>query len=188
MTADRASATRPQRQSDDPQGVAEADPRELAREQVRRGDARDQRDQAAEPDPLEPDGGHLAAGDGGEQPLAQGGQDVPPAAQLGPGGAGQGHALQQRHHADQLVRTRLLQRQVSGPLRPDVERELGQELGHVQADLQVAGGHVAVARVEQHDLVVAGQQDAVGGQRPVRDPVLVQYAARRPRCSAVRRR
>jgi hypothetical protein len=50
----------------------------------------------------------------------------------------------------------------------------GQQLGHVQAYLQVAGGHVAVAGVEQHDLVVAGQQDTVGGQGPVRDPVIVQ--------------
>ena len=145
--------------------MAEAGPRELAREQVRRGDAGDQRHQAAEPDALEPDRGHLAAGDGGQQPLAQGGQDVPAAAQRRPGGAGQGHALQQRHHGDQLVRPRLLQRQVSGALRSDVEGQLGQQLGHVQAHLQVAGGHVAVARVEQHDLVIAGQQDAVGGQR-----------------------
>ncbi len=121
-------------------------------------------------------GDHLGARDGGEQPLAQGGQHVPAAAQRGPGGAGQGHALQQRHDDDQLVRARLLQRQVSGPLRPDVEGQLGQELGQVQAHLQVAGGHVAVARVEQHHLVIAGQQDAVGGQRPVRDPVLVQHA------------
>ena len=48
---------------------------------------------------------------------------------------------------------------------PTIERELGDELGHVKADLQVAGGHVAVARVEQHDLAVVGEQDAVRGQR-----------------------
>ena len=37
--------------------------------------------------------GYLAARDGSEQVPAQGGQDVPVAAQGGPGGAGQGRAL-----------------------------------------------------------------------------------------------
>ena len=134
--------------------MAEALPGELAREQVHRGDGRDQRDQGAQPDPLQLDRGHLAARDRGEQPLAQGGQDVPAAAQRRPGGAGQSHPLQQRHHGDQLIGARLLQRQVGRPLRPDVERELGQQLGHVEADLQVGGRHVAVAGIEQHHLAV----------------------------------
>ncbi len=73
-----------------------------------------------------------------------------------------------------------LEGEAGGPVRSHVERELGQELGDVQADLQVAGGHVAVARVEQHGLAVAGQQDAVRGQPPVGDVAGVQPVHRVP--------
>jgi hypothetical protein len=71
-------------------------------------------------------------------------------------------------------------RQAGGPVRPDDQGELGDELGHVQADLQVAGCYVAVAGVEQHGLAVAGEQDAVRGQAPVRDLAGVQPADRIP--------
>ena len=70
--------------------------------------------------------------------------------------------------------------EAGGPVRADVEGEFGDELGDVEADLQVAGGHVAVAGVEQHGLVIAGEQDPVRGQRPVGHLAGVQPGDRVP--------
>ena len=162
------------------QHAGQAGPVELTRQQVGGGDARDQGQQGAQPDALQPDGGDGTAGHGREQALAQGGQHVPAAAQLRPGGPGQRDRLQQRHHRDQFGGGLLLQRQGGGPVRSDDERELGQQLGHVQAYLQVAGGDVAVTRVEQHDLAVVGQQDPVRGQPAVGDVPGVQLSHRVP--------
>ena len=67
-----------------------------------------------------------------------------------------------------------------GPVRADVEGEFGEELGDVEADLQVAGCHVAVAGVEQHGLAIAGEQDPVRGQPPVGHLAGVQPAHRVP--------
>jgi hypothetical protein len=114
------------------------------------------------------------------QPGAQGGQHIPVAAQCFTRRAGQCDRLQQRHHRQHLVRARLFQGQVGRPVRPDVERELGDQLGQVEADLQVAGGHVPVAGVEQHGLAAVGEQDAVRGQPAVGDMMGVQPADRVP--------
>ena len=122
----------------------------------------------------------LAARHRREQPGAQRGQHVAAAAQRLAGRAGQRDRLQQRHHRHQVVRAHLRHRQAGGTVRPDDKGELGDELGHVQADLQVAGCHVAVARVEQHGLAVVGEQDAIRGQAPVRDLAGVQPADRVP--------
>ena len=57
-----------------------------------------------------------------------------------------------------------------GPVRPDQQGQLGEELGQVQAQLQVAGRHVAVARLEQHDLCRRcrrrGRRRRCSGRRP----------------------
>ncbi len=125
-------------------------------------------------------GGDLAARHRREQPGAQRGQHVAAAARRLAGRAGQRDRLQQRHHRHQVVRAQLRLRQAGGAVRPDDKGKLGDELGHVQADLQVAGCHDAVARVEQHGLAVVGEQDAIRGQAPVRDLVGVQPAGRVP--------
>ena len=132
------------------------------------------------PDAFQLDGLDLAARHRGEQPGAQRGQDVAAAAQRFTSRTGQRDRLQQRHHRHQVVRAHLRHRQVGGAVRPDDKGELGEELGHVQADLQVAGFYIAVARVEQHGLAVVGEQDAIRGQAPVRDLVGVQPADRIP--------
>ncbi len=74
------------------------------------------------------------------------------------------------------LRPDLVHGDVHGPVRADQQGQLGQQLGQVEAPLELGGRDVAVAGVEQDDVgaLRAGQQDAVGGQRPVRDPVLVQ--------------
>ena len=153
---------------------------QLAGQQVDGGDAGDQGQQGARPDALQPGRGDLAARHRRQQPGAQRGQHVAAAAQRLAGRAGQRDRLQQRHHRHQVVRAHLLHRQAGGAVRPDDQGELGEELGHVQADLQVAGCYVAVARVEQHGLAVAGEQDAIRGQAPVRDLAGVQPADRIP--------
>ena len=51
-----------------------------------------------------------------------------------------------------------------GPVRPDQQRQLGQQLGQVQAQLDVARGDVAVARLEQHDAAEAGWQSAAAAR------------------------
>ena len=159
------------------QHAPEAGPLQLAGQQVDGGDAGDQRQQGTRPDALQPGRGDLAARHRREQPGAQRGQHVAAAAQRLAGRAGQRDRLQQRHHRHQVVRAQLRHRQPGGAVRPDDKGKLGDELGHVQADLQVAGCHVAVARVEQHGLAVAGEQDAIRGQAPVRDLAGVQPAA-----------
>ncbi len=47
----------------------------------------------------------------------------------------------------------ILHRQAGGAVWPDDKGELGDELRQVQADLQVAGCCVAIARVGRHGLV-----------------------------------
>ena len=162
------------------QHAAEAFPRELAGQQVDGGDAGHQGQQGAQPDALQLHGRDLGARHGREQQRAEGGQHVPAAAQRLPRRAGQRDRLQQRHHRQHLVRASLLQGQAGGPVRADVEGEFGDELGQVQADLQVAGGYVAVARVEQHGLAVVGEQDAVRGQPAMGDMTGVQPVHRVP--------
>jgi hypothetical protein len=128
--------------------MAQAGLGQLARQQVDRGHAGDQRDQGARPDALQPDRGDLLPRYGREQLLADRGQHVAPAAQRVPGGADQRDGLQQRQHPPDLVPADLVHRHLSGPLRSDVQCELDDQLGQVEAALQVASGHVTVARVE----------------------------------------
>ena len=105
-------------------------------------------------------GGTSPPGTAASSRVRSAGQHVAAAAQRLAGRAGQRDRLQQRHHRHQVVRAQLCHRQAGGAVRPDNKGKLGDELGHVQADLQVAGCHVAVARVEQHGLAVVGEQDA----------------------------
>ena len=160
--------------------AAQAGPGQLAGQQVDGRDAGDHRQQGAEPDALQPHRGDLGAGHRRDQFGAQCRQQVPVAAQRLARGAGQHDRLQQRHHGQQLLRARFLQGEAGGAVRADVEGEFGQELGDVQADLQVAGCHVAVAGVEQHGLAAAGEQDPVRGQPPVGHLAGVQPGDRVP--------
>ena len=160
--------------------AAQAGPGQLAGQQVGGGGAGHHRQQGAEPDALQPHRGDLGAGHRRDQFGAQGRQQVPVAAQRLARGAGQHDRLQQRHHGQQLLRARFLQGEAGGAVRADVEGEFGQELGDVQADLQVAGCHVAVAGVEQHGLAAAGEQDPVRGQPPVGHLAGVQPGDRVP--------
>ena len=59
-------------------------------------------------------------------------------------------------------------------VRPDQQRQLGQQLRHVEAELEVGGGHVTVTGIKQDDVAIAGEHDAVRGQGPVRDAVRMQ--------------
>ena len=157
-----------------PEHGREAVPGQLAREQVGGHHAGDQRHQGAQPDPLELHRRDLAAGDVGQQPLAQRGQHAPAAAQLVPGGAGERDRLQQRHGGDDLVGRDLRHRQVGRSVRADEQGQLGHQLRPVEPDLQVGRGHVAGRGGEQQDAAVVGQQHVVGGERPVGHPVRVQ--------------
>ncbi len=152
---------------------------ELAREEVGGEDARQQRDQRARPDPLQLNRRHLTLGRGVEQPLAQRREQALLAAQVRPGGTVERDRLQQRHQAGQILPADLLDREIGRPVGSHEQCRLRDELGQVDARLQVAGGHVAVARVEQDDLA-AREHDPVGGQGTVRDPVLVQPQYRVP--------
>ena len=112
--------------------------------------------------------------------LREGRQHVLVPAQRGPGGAGERHLLQERDQGHRAGRPELAQRQIRGPVRPDQRGQLGEQLGQVQPQLQVGGGHVPAARIEQDDLASTVEQDPVRGQRPVRDPVRVQPVHRVP--------
>jgi len=68
------------------------------------------------------------------------------------------------HSATQLSRPDLAPGQVRGPVRPDQRGELGEQLGQVQPQLQIAGGDIPAARVEQHDLASTVDEDPVRGQ------------------------
>ncbi len=97
-----------------------------------------------------------------------------------PGGADKRDRLKQREYGHKFVSVDAIHRQASGFLRPHHQRHLGDELGQVKAQLQVARGHVAVAGVEQHDPPLGGEHDAVGGKTAVGDMMRVQPGHRVP--------
>ena len=156
------------------QRAEQAHPPELAEQQVPGDQAGDQGHHRAGPDPLQPDRRRILAGSDVEKLLAQRGQDVPAAAHGDPGGAVQHDRLEQRHHPDQLVGTDRLGREPGRAVRPDQQGQLGQQLRHVEAELEVGGGHITVAGIKQDDVAIAGEHDAVRGQGPVRDAVGMQ--------------
>jgi hypothetical protein len=82
--------------------------------------------------------------------------------------------LEQRNHRDHLVSSNRLQGQTGRAVRPDQQSQLGQELCQVEPELEVACRHVTAPGIEQDDVTIVGEQDAVGGQCPVCDAVSVQ--------------
>ena len=77
-------------------------------------------------------------------------------------------------HRDKLVGPDGLGREPGRAVRPDQQGQLGQQLRHVEAELEVGGGHVTVTGIKQDDAAIAGEHDAVRGQGPVRDAVCMQ--------------